>query len=61
MKNFLCPKCEDTGKIGFIFKRVCPVCGGEPEKEKNKQREIVIKEMMAKGKKVSKQGKQNDN
>ena len=33
MRNYFCGTCfEDSGKVGFFRKRVCPECNGEPEK-----------------------------
>jgi hypothetical protein len=31
MKNFMCRVCEDTGKVGLVFKKICPQCEGNPE------------------------------
>jgi hypothetical protein len=31
-RNFFCRCCEDTGKVGIIFKKTCPTCEGDPVK-----------------------------
>jgi len=31
MRNILCIKCWDTGKVGIFKKRKCPKCGGNPK------------------------------
>ena len=31
--NFICWTCRDTGKVGIIFRKVCPKCFGDPTKE----------------------------
>jgi len=31
MRIFKCSKCEDTGKVGFVVRRICTQCNGFPE------------------------------